>query len=64
MSNPDFSGSYPPDPAERGRWDGSGDGQRGERYGDGRRAPGTQDAAGRGYRRGRDYEWDRGGSDP
>ncbi len=64
MSNPDFSGSYPPDPAERGRWVGSGDGQRGERYGDGRRAPGTQDAAGRGYRRGRDYEWDRGGSDP
>ena len=65
MSNPDFSGSYPPDPAERGRWDGSGDGQRGERYGEGRRTLGTQDAAGRGYRRGRDYEWDRGGgSDP
>jgi len=65
VSNPDFSGSYPPDPAERGRWDGSGDGQRGERYGEGRRTLGTQDAAGRGYRRGRDYEWDRGGgSDP
>src|SRR5580693_4085239 len=64
VSNPDFSGSYPPDPAEPGRWDRSRDGQRGERYGDGRRARGTRDAGDRGYRE-RDYEWDRGaGADP
>ncbi|HWG60522.1 MAG TPA: transglycosylase domain-containing protein [Streptosporangiaceae bacterium] len=65
MSNPDFSGSYPPDPAEPGRWSRSRDGQRGERYGDGGRARGTQDAGDGGYRRDRDYEWDRGaGADP
>ncbi|HEY8044035.1 MAG TPA: hypothetical protein VIF35_07215, partial [Streptosporangiaceae bacterium] len=62
MSNPDFSGSYPPDPAEPGRWGGSRDSAR---SGDGRRAHGSRDAAGRGSRPGRDYEWDRGaGSDP
>ncbi len=62
MSNPDFSGSYPPDPAEPGRWGGSRDGGR---YGDSRRARGTRDAGGRGYRQERDYEWDRGaGADP
>ncbi|MGI8447510.1 MAG: hypothetical protein ACR2MP_10105, partial [Streptosporangiaceae bacterium] len=65
MSNPDFSGSYPPDPAEPGRWDGSRDRQRGEGYGDSRRARGTRDAGDRSYRRERDYEWDRGaGADP
>ena len=62
MSNPDFSGSYPPDPAEPGRRGGSRDGAR---YGDGRRARGTRDAASGGYRQERDYEWDRGaGADP
>jgi membrane peptidoglycan carboxypeptidase len=65
VSNPDFSGSYPPDPAEPGRWGRSRDGQRGERYGDGHRARGTRDAGDDGYRRDRDYEWDRGaGADP
>ena len=64
MSNPDFSGSYPPEPAEPGRWGGSRDGQRGERYGDGRHGRGTRDAGERGYRQGRDYEWDRGAADP
>jgi membrane peptidoglycan carboxypeptidase len=65
VSNPDFSGSYPPDPAEPGRWGGSRDAQRGERYGDGRRARATRDAGDRGYRRERDYEWDRtAGADP
>src|SRR6202034_4384380 len=65
VSNPDFSGSYPPDPAEPGRWGRSRDGQRGERSGDGRPARGTRDAGDGGYRRGRDYEWDRGaGADP
>src|SRR6266851_9791997 len=65
VSNPDFSGSYPPDPAEPGRWSGSRDGQRGDGYGGGRRARGTRDAGDRGYRRERDYEWDRGGgADP
>src|SRR5882672_10202809 len=65
VSNPDFSGSYPPDPAEPGRGGGSRDAQRGERYGGGgRRARGGRDAADRGYRE-RDYEWDRGaGADP
>jgi len=61
VSNPDFPGSYPPDPAEPGRWAPSRDGQRGERYGDGRRARGTRDAEDSGYRRERDYEWDRNG---
>ena len=61
MSYPDFSGSYPPDPAEPGRWSGSGDAGRGGRYGDGRRARGTRDSGDRGYRRERDYEWDRAG---
>ena len=61
MSNPDFPGSYPPDPAEPGRWAPSRDGQRAERYGDSRRARGTRDAEDRGYRRERDYEWDRNG---
>ena len=64
MSNPDFSGSYPPEPAEPGRWGGSRDGQRGERYGDGRHGRGTRDAGELGYRQGREYEWDRGGADP
>ena len=64
MSNPDFSGSYPPEPAEPGRWGGSRDGQRGERSGDGRHGRGTRDAGERGYRQGRDYEWDRGAADP
>ena len=64
MSNPDFSGSYPPEPAEPGRWDGSRGGQRGERYGDGRHGRSTRDAGERGYRQGRDYEWDRGAADP
>jgi membrane peptidoglycan carboxypeptidase len=64
VSNPDFSGSYPPDPAEPGRWGGSRDGQRGEPYGGGRRARGGRDAGDRGSRE-RDYEWDRGaGADP
>jgi membrane peptidoglycan carboxypeptidase len=64
VSNPDFSGSYPPEPAEPGRWGGPGDTERGGRYGDGRRARGTWDAEDRGSRRERDYEWDRtGGSD-
>src|SRR5580704_915789 len=63
VSNPDFSGSYPPEPAEPGRWGGPGDTERGGRYGDGR-ARGTWDAEDRGSRRERDYEWDRtGGSD-
>jgi membrane peptidoglycan carboxypeptidase len=61
VSNPDLSGSYPPDPAEPGRWARARDGQRGERYGDGRRARGTRDAEDRGYQRERDYEWDRNG---
>jgi membrane peptidoglycan carboxypeptidase len=65
VSNPDFSGSYPPDPAEPGRWGRSRDGQRAERYGDGRGARGTRDAGDGGYWRDRDYEWDRGaGADP
>src|ERR1700722_19870722 len=65
VSNPDFSGSYPPDPAEPGRWSRPRDGQRGVRNGDGRRARGTRDAGDGGYRRDRDYEWDRGaGADP
>jgi membrane peptidoglycan carboxypeptidase len=64
VSNPDFSGSYPPDPAEPGHWGGSGGGQRGEGYTGGRRARGTRDAGDRGYRREQDYEWDRGGADP
>ena len=59
MSNPDFSGSYPPDPAEPGRWGGPGDTERGDRYGDGRRARGTWDGGDGGSRRERDYEWDR-----
>src|SRR3984885_11723535 len=64
VRNPALSGSSPPDPAEPGRWGRSRDGQRGERYGDGR-ARGTRDAGGDGYRRDRDYEWDRGaGADP
>ncbi|HEX9359254.1 MAG TPA: transglycosylase domain-containing protein [Streptosporangiaceae bacterium] len=63
MSNPDFSGSYPPEPAEPGRGGGSRDGQRGERYGDGRHGRSTRDAGERGYRQGRDHEWDRGGAD-
>jgi membrane peptidoglycan carboxypeptidase len=64
VSNPDFSGSYPPDPAEPGHWGGSRDGQRGEGYTGSRRARGTRDAGDRGYRREQDYEWDRGGADP
>src|ERR1700685_1712873 len=59
VSNPDFSGSYPPDPAEPGRRGGPGDIERGGRYGEGRRSRGTRDAADSGSRRGRDYEWDR-----
>ena len=64
MSNPEFSGSYSPDSAEPGRWGGSRDGQRGERYGDGRRGRSSRDAGERGYRQGSDYEWDRGEADP
>src|ERR1039458_1724342 len=65
VSNPDFSGSYPPDPAEPGRWGSARDGQRGKRSADGRRARGDRDVAARGYGRGSDYDWDRGaGADP
>jgi hypothetical protein len=64
VSNPDFSGSYPPDPAEPGHWGRSRGGQRGEGYTGGRRARGTRDAGDRGYPREQDYEWDRGGADP
>src|SRR6266436_5082042 len=60
VSNPDFSGSYPPDPAEPGRWSGSRDGQRGDGYGGGRRARGTRDAGDRGG--GADPAYDRGDS--
>src|ERR1700722_1119448 len=64
VSNQTFPVPNRPIPLEPGRWGRSRDGQRGERYGDGR-ARGTRDAGDDGYRRDRDYEWDRGaGADP